>query len=218
VAAKTPPVVARDFPFDVLATFVETDASECQTILRDKSSHQYLVRNGQTILGFKVIAIREGEIVVNGSGQDATLKVVSQGAAATVPAPAGTVAPQAPAIAAPAPAKPGPVGDMFTVTREQLRSCVGSATELMTQVELAPHQGPGDVVDGLRIVKMAPGSIAAQRGFHEGDIVKVVRKITLTEPRQVPYLAALILRESPPSVEVAIERNGAPMALTYTLR
>ena len=217
VAAKAAPVVARDLPFDVFATFVETDPAQCQTILRDKSNHQYLVRNGQTAMGYKVVAIREGEVVLNGGGPDVTLKVASKVPEVAGPSPAETVPPQK-AVVAPAVAAPGPVSDMFIVTHDQLQSYVASATQLMAQVELAPHHGPDTAVDGLQIVKMAPDSLAAQRGFREGDNVKVARRMRLTEPKQVPYFAALVLRESPPSVEVAIERSGAPMTLTYTLR
>ena len=138
---------------------------------------------------------------------------------ASVPSPT-SAAPPAPVVkaaeataAAPAPT----VGDPYTVKTDELKSYVRNLAVLLSQVKLSEHKNAKGAVDGLRIDEMLPTSVAAQRGLKEGDIIKKVYNVPMTQMGLITHVAYAVLHSAPHSVTTVIERNGAEQELVYDL-
>ena len=220
----SPPQLQSQGAFEVVATFCEDEAEFCYAVLRDRARKQCLVGVGDTVDGMKILNVIRNGVLVSRGGRQTFLKTVTpEGAAAQVAALG--IRRRLPLFTLPAehPSAYENEGefdwaDPFMMTSEQLQAYVANLSTLLAQVQVTTHYDQEGKADGLQIVGLQPQSVAAQRGLQQGDIVKMVYDLPLTDLRQVPRLAYQILEEDPAFVEVLIERDGEEQELIYDLR
>jgi hypothetical protein len=108
--------------------------------------------------------------------------------------------------------------DPFALTREELQKYVNDLPTLLSQVEFSPHVDAKQKPDGLQVVSLLPQSVAAQRGLRQGDVVKMICDVPITDLGQIPPLARKILADDPAFIEMVIEREGKEESLIYEVR
>ena len=242
----TPIQAPAQIGHEVVATFCESQPEFSFAVLRDATRKQRLVKTGDTVGGMKVVSIsKEGILVLQGGVQMllktveastglpvAPAPAVSSGVRGpTFPAAAGRPGPSGPAYASVA-ASPTPGGqpaspplpaaaeeeDPFSLTREDLEKYVNNLPTLLSQMELATHLDAERKPDGLQIVSLQPQSVAAERGLRQGDIVKMIDDVVITDVGQLPPLARKVLADDPAFIEIVIERDGNEESLIYEIR
>ena len=211
--------------FEVVATFCEDEAEFSYAVLRDRVKKQCLVAVGDTVDGMKVLNVTPNGVLVSRGGFQIFLKTVTpKGATAQVAALLG-IRRRPPLFTLPPEHSSASENedefdwaDPFMITSEQLQAYVANLSTLLGQVQVTTHYDQEGKADGLQIVGLQPQSVAAQRGLQQGDIVKMVYDLPLTDLRQVPRLAYQILEEDPAFVVVLIERDGEEQELIYDRR
>jgi type II secretory pathway component PulC len=231
-AEKSAPVPAP-IAHEVIATFLESQASSCYAVVRDPAGKQYLVTPGDAIDDLVVLRITAEGVTVKQGGREVLFKVAAQN---DKRASAARLSPQlfstrrkrsseslTPSSASPSRAEPEgkPARDIpnpFVVTKEQASYYVQNMGTLLARVGLAAHHDEDGNVDGLQIKKMPADAPVQWRGLSEGDIVKRINETALTDARQLPQIAYQILKDDPPYIAVVIEREGKQLNYIYELR
>jgi len=86
---------------------------------------------------------------------------------------------------------------------------------LLTQARAIPHQ-MGGKPDGFLIQEIVPGSLYAQAGLKNGDVIRKVNGQPVTRPEQGIKLFQSLRNAS--HIEVRILRGGKPEMLAYDIR
>lgn len=91
----------------------------------------------------------------------------------------------------------------------------GAPQSLMTSARIIPHQTDGQV-DGLRLYGIRRASILAALGFQNGDTVTTINGRDVASPDAA--LEAYAELRTADRIEVAVQRRGMPLTLTYVRR
>jgi len=216
----------RQINYQVIATFAEAGGSPSYAVLRDPAGKQHLVCQGQTRNGLKIEVIRSDGVLIRQDGVGTFVPLLGQDKKETATSTAifkaneMLVAARAEAQAArePQAAAPGEVTDPFLVDREHLNYYIENMGTLLARLGTAKHHDEQGQVVGVQLVQVPPDSVVSQRGLLEGDVVKKVRDVTLTDTRQLFKIALDVLKDSPPFVDVVIERNGEDVRYVYEIQ
>jgi type II secretion system protein C len=104
----------------------------------------------------------------------------------------------------------------FEVERSLVRELIASGTGAKVKgvrVGLASKDGK---LNGVRIAKAQPGSLATAIGLQSGDVIEAIDGVRLTSPDQLLEVMARV--NTVTRVPVRGTRNGQPLDLEYSLR
>jgi type II secretion system protein C len=104
----------------------------------------------------------------------------------------------------------------YEVERSLVRELIASGTGAKVKgvrVGLASKDGK---LNGVRIAKAQPGSLATAIGLQTGDVIEAIDGVRLTSPDQLLEVMARV--NSATRVPVRGTRNGQPLDLEYSLR
>jgi type II secretion system protein C len=104
----------------------------------------------------------------------------------------------------------------YEVERSLVRELIASGTGAKVKgvrVGLASKDGK---LNGVRIAKAQPGSLATAIGLQTGDVIEAIDGVRLTSPDQLLEVMARV--NTVTRVPVKGTRNGQPLDLDYTLR
>lgn len=103
----------------------------------------------------------------------------------------------------------------YVIPESQFKSATQNMGELLTQARVVPNI-EGNRINGYRIFAITPGSIYANIGLQDGDIIHSVNGIQVTTPESALQLFQQLQNER--RFTVSIDRNGQPMTLNYTVQ
>lgn len=108
------------------------------------------------------------------------------------------------------------VGDgSFVMDRREVEGVLQDFNKLLTQIRVVPHFSDGNP-DGFKIFNIRPGSLFAQLGMVNGDIIKRVNGLDITGPEQALQMFQQLRDES--QVTVDLERFRKNLTLQYEIR
>ncbi len=103
----------------------------------------------------------------------------------------------------------------YNIPENQFKSAIQNMGELLTQARVVPNMSSGNI-SGYRIFAITPGSLYANIGLHDGDVIHSVNGIQVTTPESALQLFQQLQNER--RFTVNIDRNGQPMTLNYTVQ
>lgn len=103
----------------------------------------------------------------------------------------------------------------YVIPESQFKQATQNIGELLTQARVVPNL-EGNRINGYRIFAITPGSIYANIGLQDGDIIHSVNGIQVTTPENALQLFQQLQNEK--RFTVNIDRNGQPMTLNYTVQ
>jgi general secretion pathway protein C len=108
------------------------------------------------------------------------------------------------------------VGDnSYVMDRREVEGVLQDFNKLLTQIRVVPHFADGKP-DGFKIFNIRPGSLFAQLGMVNGDIIKRVNGLDITGPEQALQMFTQLRDES--QVTVDLERFRKNLTLQYDIR
>jgi general secretion pathway protein C len=84
----------------------------------------------------------------------------------------------------------------------------------MNQLQLSPNPAG----DGMRVDRIAPGSIWEARGLQQGDIITRINQYTISSPESLAQVRQNLQREAPAQISVLINRAGRQIVRVYRLK
>ena len=160
---------------------------------------------GSDLGGAQVLAIERTRVIVLNAGR---LESIDPGEGGPAPTPAPPASPQGPSSVR----QVGP--STFEISRQQLDHTLGNLAELSTQARLVPAFTNGEA-RGFKLFSIRPGSLIAQLGLRNGDVLKRINGLALASPEQV--LEAYGRLRDTARIELEVEREGQPVRQTYTI-
>jgi general secretion pathway protein C len=103
----------------------------------------------------------------------------------------------------------------YVIPESQFKSATQNMGELLTQARVVPNIA-GNNINGYRIFAITPGSLYANIGLQDGDVIHSVNGIRITTPESAMQLFQQLQNEK--RFTVTIDRNGQSMTLNYTVQ
>ncbi|MCI0343149.1 MAG: PDZ domain-containing protein [Planctomycetales bacterium] len=197
-------------------------------VLRGKSSR--VVKIGETVEGFRVVKISDVEVLFDVRGLEAPLKFSARGPNSLDPANARGGGRDAAKRGLGGDEVLGPSGDqpfvarakavsetVWEVTAEERQFVLEHAYELSREVKLVPAvDKKSGKIEGLQIQALAPNSLAAKRGFLEGDVLLEVQGEPVTDPGKQTEL--IQKHRNAKEITIKFRRRGEVKTMTFKIR
>ncbi len=103
----------------------------------------------------------------------------------------------------------------YVIPENQFKSATQNMGTLLTQARVVPNLADGRI-DGYKIFAITPGSLYANIGLQDGDVIHSVNGIQVTTPESAMQLFQQLQNERRFTVNVS--RNGQSMTLNYTVQ
>ncbi|HYL58197.1 MAG TPA: type II secretion system protein GspC [Candidatus Acidoferrales bacterium] len=103
----------------------------------------------------------------------------------------------------------------FEASRDEVAKTMQNPAQLFQQMRALPHFVNGKT-DGFSISNVAPGSVFAQLGLQNGDLLTEINGQPVTNPMQAMGLMQAV--HSLPAIDLVVSRNGSPTSLHLDLR
>jgi general secretion pathway protein C len=103
----------------------------------------------------------------------------------------------------------------FEASRDEVARTMQNPAQLFQQMRALPHFVNGKT-DGFSISNVAPGSVFAQLGLQDGDLLTEINGQPVTNPMQAMGLMQAV--HSMPAIDLVVSRNGSPTNLHLDLR
>ncbi len=224
-ASAPAPVVEEDLHLKLLGTS-SLSRTKPYAIIEDQTGEQALYRVGEEIPDAgKLIAVAKTSALINRNGKIVSLQMPKD-EMPSIEAPAIR-----PEFANPAfrrrnpnflrrshrvPRAPeslnlqrtGP--ESFSVNRSDLMSTVANPAELMTEIRAVPNIQDGTTT-GFTLSEIVPGSVFAQLGLQDGDVLTGINGQPVNNPLQAVGMLTTIGQQ--PSLNVTVTRDGQPISL-----
>lgn len=160
---------------------------------------------------FTVVAVEPAHVVLD---RDGARYVLDRGAAGSPDAGAAAVAVDAPdggRVAAVRQART----DEYLLDRRDVRRTLADLDQVATQIRAVPNVIEGEP-SGYRVFGIRAGSVFERLGLQNGDVVRRVNTVALTDPAR----ALAVLHELPRErrITLDISRGQRPRTLTYEVR
>jgi general secretion pathway protein C len=209
-------------PLELLGTVVQTSGKRSFAILLDKNTKQqeiYFV--GDAVGDGAVVGsvVRNRVVLLRGGREEILEKaeVISQ---ETPPGP-GRLRPEK-AVKTDSSEKSGDAitvrktgENTFVMDRREVDGMLQDFNQLLTKIRVVPHFADGKP-DGFKIFNIRPGSLFAQLGMVNGDIVKRVNGLEISGPEQALQMFTQLRDEN--QVTVDLERFRKNLTLQYEIR
>ncbi|GIW39554.1 MAG: hypothetical protein KatS3mg076_0131 [Candidatus Binatia bacterium] len=216
-----PPPVRTQLQLRLWGVAIHHGSEPSYAIIEDlRQRKQDLYRVGDTVPGdAKLVKIEWDKVTLERDGKKEYLEIsaeqlASLGPAARRPFPArgrgrGRRGPaRAPGIER--------VGeDEFVIERAEVDAALENMNQLFTQIRAVPHFEQGQTT-GFRVFAIRSGSIFDRIGLRNGDIVRSINNVQVTDPARALSLLQELRNER--TITVELTRNRQPLTLTYEIR
>lgn len=178
-------------------------------------------------MGLRQLKQADGSLLFKLKGRLASLRILPRRAVIvpTPPRPGGggiplPRVPSGPAPAAPAPAAPAKVArkvgpHTYRISRPAMNKILGNTTLLARSARIVPSFKAGKAA-GFKLFAIRPGSLYAQLGFKNGDVVHRINDVTIDTPDRA--LEAYTRLRKARKFQIHIARRGRPMTLKFIIR
>jgi general secretion pathway protein C len=223
-ASAPAPVVEEDLHLKLLGTS-KLSRTKPYAIIEDQTGEQALYRVGEEIPDAgKLIAVETTSALIDHNGKIVSLQMPKDDM------PSIEAPPMRPDFANPAFRRHNPnffrrhrgagppeslnlqrTGpNSFSVNRSDLMSTVANPAQLMTEIRAVPNVQDGTTT-GFTLSEIVPGSVFAQLGLQEGDVLTGINGQPVNNPLQAVGMLTTIGQQ--PSVDVTVTRDGQPISL-----
>lgn len=209
-------LAATRLPLKLLGTVAASDPKAAWAAVEDTSKRARIVVRPQDKLLDKatVVRIERRRIVLENGGKREELALDEEGAAA---------APVRVASRRAAAAVPDPRGrvqqlssDSFQVQREQVDEAMRNPAELFSQARILPKYENGQMT-GVQLNSIQPGSLFAEIGIRDGDVITQVNGIVVASPQDSAALLQELTQSNQFEVTV-MGSDGQPRTLNYVVQ
>ncbi len=209
-------------PLELLGTVVQTGGKRSFAIIQNTGTReQDIFFIGDEVQeGVIVSTVTRNRVVLLRGGQEEILEKAEDQTAST-PAAAGrpgvsTARLPRPSAQADESITVRKVGDnSYIMDRREVEGILQDFNKLLTQIRVVPHFADGKP-DGFKIFNIRPGSLFAQLGMVNGDIIKRVNGLDITGPEQALQMFQQLRDES--QVTVDLERFRKNLTVQYEIR
>ncbi|MBI5609312.1 MAG: hypothetical protein HY902_10590 [Deltaproteobacteria bacterium] len=225
-----PTLEPTTLPIKLLGTMVVAPEAWSSASVEIDKNPQKIVNVGMELLDGKatVYAVRRNYLVLNESGKLTVAPLYPKEAAGADPANPG--GPPNPGANLPGPRPQPRTGDAgeqnvpgvkrladgaYQLDRNHVNEKLKDVTQLGTQVRIVPNYHGGKY-QGFRMIGMGSGSLFADIGFANGDVVQAVNGDKIDSPNKALALYEALKNKA--RLTVLIERDGQPKTLRYTIR
>jgi len=190
------------------------------------------VAPGESVSGAEVVEILRDKVVFE--YQDVSVALEIQGGTYGYGRPGPAVLPKGRRVDAAVPHQPVPdtppsrinaaqsfrgsrqiAANHWQIERTEMAYVQRNQKQLLNEYQPVPHIGRSGRQEGMEMKKVRPGSYAGQRGFHQGDIIKSINNIPLTNND----LSSIGKRlRGARTLRVLVLRRGRPVTLTFNVR
>ncbi|MDF1535509.1 MAG: type II secretion system protein GspC [bacterium] len=209
-------------PLKLLGTVVQVEGKRSFAVIQDTGTRQQqLYFAGEEIQeGVELASVSRNRVVLVRNGQEEILERAEDG----VPSPPARQAAARSRRQRPSPAGDTASGDIsvrkmgdnsYVMDRREVEGVLQDFNKLLTQIRVVPHFADGKP-DGFKVFNIRPGSLFAQLGMVNGDIIKRVNGLDITGPEQALQMFTQLRDES--SVAVDLERFRKNITLQYDIR
>jgi general secretion pathway protein C len=201
-----------DLNVKLWGTAIAHDPAQSFAIIEDQAARrQALYRVGDSILDTAtLLRVEWDRVVLERNGDEEVLEL----ATATGPAAAGGTANAAAAAAAGERIRKT-ADDKFVIDRRELEKTVANINEVFTQARAVPYFEDGKTV-GFRVFAIKPGSVFEKIGLQNGDVIKSVNGVELTDPTKAISLFTELQNEG--HIALDLQRNKATKNFSYEIR
>lgn len=192
-----------DVPRRLVGTVVERERAHSFAAIVDATGHASLLEEG-SLSGDATVARIDPESVILERGETrCVLSLFTE-------EPTRAVAPSAPPLEILA-SRATPISDTRArIDRAMVDQLFADPSALLGMVRLVPHQEGGAVL-GMRAYGLRSGSLLSNLGLRNGDTLRSVNGVSVANTGLV--FDALMQLRSARSLEVLIDREGAPLTL-----
>jgi general secretion pathway protein C len=197
-----------DLNVKLWGTAVLHDPAQSYAIIEDQvAKRQALYRVGDRILDTATLARVEWDrVVLERDGEEEVLELSSARTPATAP---GAVAPAAGERIRKT------ADNKFLIDRRELDKTLQNLNEVYTQARAVPFFVDGKTV-GFRVFAIKAGSVFEKIGLQNGDIIKRVNGVEITDPTKALSLFTELQNEG--HVALDLERNKQVKNFSYEIR
>ena len=103
----------------------------------------------------------------------------------------------------------------FEVSRAEVQQTMENPSQFFSQMRAMPHFVNGRT-DGFSISQVAPGSVFAQLGLQDGDLLTSIDGQPVTNPMQAMGLIQAVKTSS--AIDLVVNRGGTPTSVHLDLR
>lgn len=103
----------------------------------------------------------------------------------------------------------------FEVKREYVQSSLSDMGALLTNARAIPYIKDGEI-KGFRLLNITPGSFYKTIGIQDGDVIKSINGIPISNPQTIMKIFSDIQNET--QFELKIERMGKEITMRYYIR
>jgi general secretion pathway protein C len=186
--------------------YAESDGGGFVVVQEGKEVH--FIGHQEVFQGYRLVRIEARRALFERDGRQYELKLQSDG-------PQAQVRRSASRAPAPAPASKDRPQQIHSVTRDEIERYRQDARLIWDNIGILPVSENGDFKE-FRVTFVAPGSVFAQLGLQEGDVLKEANGIKLDGYAAALRLYAEIDRMD--AFKLVIERNNQTRELEYEIR
>ena len=106
-------------------------------------------------------------------------------------------------------------GNKYVIDRRELDDTIKNINKVFTQARAVPFFRDGKTI-GFRVFAIKPGSVFERIGLKNGDIVRRVNGVELTDPTKAITLFTELQNEG--HIAVDLDRNQKPESFSYEIR
>jgi len=103
----------------------------------------------------------------------------------------------------------------FEVSRSEVQQSMENPAEFFSQMRAMPHFANGKT-DGFSISQVTPGSVFAQLGLQNGDLLTNINGQAVTNPMQALGLMQAMRTQS--AIDLTVNRGGTPTSVHLDMR
>lgn len=198
-----------DLNVKLWGTAIAADPANSYAIIEDQAARrQALYRVGDTILDSATLRHVEWDrVLIERNGEEEILELASARGPATSAA--------APGVAAAGERIRKTADDKFVIDRRELEKTVANINEVFTQARAVPYFEDGKTI-GFRVFAIKPGSVFEKIGLQNGDVIRRVNGVELTDPTKAISLFTELQNEG--HIAVDLQRNKATKSFAYDIR
>jgi general secretion pathway protein C len=214
------PPVKSGLRVKLLGTLVSNDPMWSFASVQDVATGKATTYGvGDRIMGAEVTDIeRERVIVVNAGRREFIDNQPGDGAAPPLPTTAAVVAPPPPS-SAPSSGLGASIRQMsdneYEVPRAEIDRTLSNLNDVAMQARIVPAFKDG-AAQGFKLFSIRPDSIYSKIGVQNGDVIRRINGFDLNSPEKA--LEVYTKLKDANRIEIELERNGAPIRKTYTVR
>jgi general secretion pathway protein C len=103
----------------------------------------------------------------------------------------------------------------WLIERRKVEAALANLPQLLTQARLIPNFSGGKA-DGSRLVGIKPNSFFSDIGLQDGDILKRINGVEITDPLTLGKVFTQLQHEA--NINLDLQRSSQPLTLSYEIR